>query len=289
MSIRYDMLVIDLDGTLLTPGGIVTPASVRAVQRAREAGIEIVIATGRALVESLDPLAAIGHEGLVVAAGGSLLCDAATGRTVDRSAMPHDLVVDVVASLLRHGHKALLLKDADRAGYDYLAVGPGELDPASQWWFETLPVRVRFVHEIDDDPHPADTVRAGAVASEEELAPLAEWLAEEIGDRGFLQHWGAVTETEVIGATTHLLEVFNPHVSKWTMIQRICRDKGIDRRRVAAIGDGLNDVQIVCEAALGVAMGNADPRVRAVADRMTDDYESDGAAKAIDKIIAGRW
>jgi 5-amino-6-(5-phospho-D-ribitylamino)uracil phosphatase len=289
VTARYDMLALDLDGTLLAPDGSISGETVAAVARAREAGIEVIVATGRALVESRGPLDAIGHEGLVIAAGGSMLSDASTGATLCRSAMPPDLVEEVTIALLGHDHKVLLLKDPRAAGYDYLAVGSAELDPASAWWFEVMPVSVRFVPSVHDDPHPVDTVRVGVVASASELAPIAERLKDDIGDRGFLQHWGAVTATYEMKTQTHLLEVFNPRVNKWTMMQRICAQRGVPPARVAAIGDGLNDVELIEGAGLGVAMGNADPRVTAVADRATARNTEDGAALAILAIAEGRW
>jgi hydroxymethylpyrimidine pyrophosphatase-like HAD family hydrolase len=288
-GLRYDTLVLDLDGTLLHPDGSVSDTNARAVERARSAGLEIIVATGRALVESRAPLEAIGHDGTIVAAGGAMVCDVATGRTVERHAMPLDLVVDVTHTLLEHGHKGLLLKDPDVTGYDYLAVGPAELDPASAWWFETLPVSVRFVHDLGDDPHPHETLRAGAVAKESELVPIAMWLRDEIGDRGFLQHWSAVTATEATGSSTHLLEVFNPRVNKGNTTLDVCRQRGVPPERVAAIGDGLNDVELVRDAGLGIAMGNADERVRVVADRVTTENVDDGVADAIEALLSGAW
>ncbi len=286
---NYDVLVIDLDGTLLAPDGTVSQANTRAIDRAREAGIEIIVATGRALAESLDFLEAIEHQGMVVAAGGAILSDAATGRTIDYCPMPYELVADVTNELLLHDHRVLLLKNPDAAGYDYLLVGEAELDSASRWWFRNLPVRVQQVDSIDQDPHPGLTVRAGIVACGSVLAPIAERLSGEIGDRCFLQHWAAVTETEQTGAETHILEVFSPNVSKWSMVQDQCRIRGVDRSRIAAIGDGLNDVQIVREVGLGIAMGNSDHRVAAVADRVTRDNLTDGVAAAIDNILGGLW
>ncbi len=288
-ALRYDVLVVDLDGTLLGPRGVISDENVRALGDARAAGIEIIVATGRALVESQHVLDRIGPTGPVVTAGGSLLSDGATGATLARRVMPHDLVVDVTEALLRHEHKVLLLKDAHAVGYDYLAVGPADLDPASEWWFETMPVRVRFAHDLASDPHPHETVRAGVVANEAVLAPLAMQIAGEIGDRGFLQHWGAVTATETTGAETHLLEIFNTDVNKWTMVSAHCRDRGIDPRRVVAIGDGLNDVELVRRAGLGIAMANADARVTAVADRVTGSYRENGVASAIARILGGEW
>ena len=187
------------------------------------------------------------------------------------------------------GHKALILKDSHATGYDYLAVGDGELDPASKWWFDHLPVSVRFIDCISDDDHPGDSVRAGAVACSTRLAPLATRLRQSVGQRCFLQHWAAVTASHATGSSTHLLEVFTTNVNKWTMIESHCSARGIDVSRVVAIGDGLNDVELIREAGLGVAMGNAGPEVVAQADRMTASHDEDGVAIAIDYILSGAW
>ena len=289
MSRRYDMLVIDLDGTLLDRRGRVSAENRKAVSRARQEGLELIIATGRALVESAEPLKQIKHDHLVVAAGGSLLCDAADGRTLERRIMPQDLVEDITLCLLGHGHKVLVLKDADATGYDYLAVGQDELDPASQWWFEVMASTVRFVPRLEDDPHPADTVRVGVVATGSELAPIARQLESELGDRAFLQHWPAVTSSHAIRSSTHLLEVFNPEVNKWTMVEPYSSSRGIDPQRIAAIGDGLNDVEILRECGLGIAMANSCEPVLKVADQVTDSHNDHGVASAIEHILEGTW
>ena len=289
MEIRYDILVVDLDGTLLDRQGRVSSANRDAVDRARKAGLVLLVATGRALVESRAPLREINHQELIVAAGGSLLCDVATGRTLDRHVMSRDLVRDVTDVLLDYDHKVLILKDAHRTGYDYLAVGAGELDPASEWWFEEMSSTVRFVTEAADDPHPDDTIRIGVVASGGEMAPIARHLRSALGERVFLQHWPAVTSTDAIGSSTHLLEVFNPRVNKWTMVESYSNREGVEAPRIAAIGDGLNDVELIRECGLGVAMANAGPGVMNVADRVTTGNDEDGVARAIDHILEGIW
>jgi hypothetical protein len=289
MALRYKLLVVDLDGTLLGRAGTVSAANCIALEQARQAGLEVVIATGRALVESRRILEIIGHRGLVVAAGGSMLCHAATGQTLDRRVMPPDVVAEVTAWLVEHGHKVLILKDACATGYDYLAVGGGQLDPASQWWFDRLDVSVRFIQTLNEDLHPQDTVRAGAVACESKLGPLAGQLRQSMGQRCFLQHWSAVTELNATGSSTHLLEIFTANVSKWTMIHGYCQRMGIDAARVAAIGDGLNDVDLIGSAGLGIAMANAGQDVRSVADRITADHDADGVALAIDQILSAAW
>ncbi len=289
MPNQFDVLVVDLDGTLLASNGTVSHRNREAIDEARAAGLTVIIATGRVMVESLEPLKAIAHEGLVIGAGGALLSDAKTGQTLISHTMPEDLVVDVTHALLKHDHKVLILKDSKVAGYDYLAVGDAEMDPASIWWFEVLPVTVRFVMTLAEDPHPHESVRVGVVASEGELAPLADQLKQQVGDRCFMQHWAAVTETAARGSETHLLEIFNPQVNKWTMVKDYCDREGIDPTRVVAIGDGINDEAIVRHAGLGIAMANADPPVLDAADWVTShDHNEDGVAEAIGYILNGQ-
>lgn len=289
MPAQYDMLVIDLDGTLLRSDGGVSARNARAIDDARAAGLEIIIATGRSLAESREALASINHSGMLIAAGGSLLCDVASGRTVGRRPMPLDVVHDVTRWLVEHDHAALILKDSHAAGYDYLIVGDGELDPASRWWFKRMGTTTRHVATLDEDPHPEDTVRAGAVAKEARLAPLAVRLQAALGDRCFMQHWSAVTETHATGAATHLLEIFDSNVNKWSMLCEHCRPLGVPSERIAAIGDGLNDVELIANAGLGIAMANANPQVRSAAKRSTAHHDEDGVASAIDRILSGEW
>src|SRR5262245_43545924 len=180
---RFDLLVIDLDGTLLNRGRLVSPQNQAAIHAARHAGIEVIIATGRSLKESHRAIEALDHQGLVVAAGGSLLCDAATGATIDRRVIPHEIVQCVTSALIGDGHKVLILKDSHVTGYDYVVVGAGDLDPASQWWFDHLPVEVKHIDRLEDDFHPEDTLRAGAVAGHDRIAPIAAALRQSIGDR----------------------------------------------------------------------------------------------------------
>ncbi len=286
----YDILAIDLDGTLLNRRGEVSERNVAAIRRAREEGIEIVLATGRAWVESHHVLERIEQrDGVFIGAGGSILSRAADGATIERSVMAPHLVGRMVGALVSRGHLAHLLKDRHATGYDYMIVGAGVLDPASEWWMRTLPVAARFAGGMEADEHPGETLRCGTVATADEIASVAAAIREELGDAVFLQHWPAVTQTEAIGSGTHMLEIFNPDVDKWTALARYARERGVSPERIAAIGDGVNDVRMVRSAGLGIAVANAVPTVAHSAARVVGHHEEDGVAEAITKILDEGW
>lgn len=284
-----ELIVVDLDGTLLDSRGQVSSRNAAAIRKADEAGIPVVIATGRSWSESRQPLATLGYSGPFIGAGGAVLADGGSGRTMERRAMAEPLVGEVVASLVRHGHPALLLKDAPAAPDTYVVVGHGPLDPASAWWFSEFGIEHQRVTDLNDDPHPDDTVRIGVVSGAGALAAMVEEIRADIGDRAFLQHWSAVTSTEATGSETHLLEIFHPQVSKWSMVETLCRRTRIDPRRTVALGDGLNDVEMLRGAGLGIAMGNAGAPARAAAQRITVDHDHDGVAYAIERVLSGEW
>lgn len=305
---NYDILALDLDGTLLGPDGQVSDANAEAVERARRAGIEVVLCTGRGYRESGDAIRSIRADRVatgrsvapVVVSGGAMIVDASTSRTLHRwpldPAMASELC-DLFASLNR---APLLLKDFDAAGYDYLVINSGPIEPPTQWWFEHMPVEVRFIHSLEDDEHPEHTVRVGFAASTSVMSDLAELVRERFGRRAVIHAFAAVSSAEdrvgpdgkpIVGKdeNIHLIEVFDAQVSKWTAIHRLALEQGIKRERIAAIGDEINDLAMIEGAGLGIAMGNAIDEVRGAAQRQTLHHAEDGVAYAIEKILCGEW
>ena len=258
------LIAVDLDGTLLDGRGRVSEANRRAVERLRACGWRLVPATGRSWREARRSLEAIGHDGVAVTAGGSVLSDARSGETLDRMTIDAPLVGELAEALNAEGLVAHLLRDHHVCEHDYRFVGTGALDPATVWWLDQHAVPV----------HRADTLqqslalghdhvlRVGAIDRAERLEPVCRQMRERFGDRATMQAWSAVTAEQATGSVTHLLEIYALDCDKWTMLERVRRSHDVPSARVVAVGDGLNDLIMIREAALGIAMGNADPRVR---------------------------
>ena len=278
------MIVIDLDGTLLDPDGRVPESHRLAVHRAREQGAEVIVATGRNWTESRLILREIGAEGVMIGAGGAILSDARDGRTLDRETIPSELVRALTGCLLRHGHLAHLLQDHAASGVDYLMVGTSKPDPATAWWLDRHDVAVEHLPVLSEESL-EHTIRVGTVAGPDVMTAVVSEMEAEFGDLVCLQHWPAVVESAAIARATHLLEVFNVGVDKWSMIEKLMSSRSIGPESVVAIGDGLNDVTMVRSAGRGIAMGQADSRVRAVADHVVACNATGGCAEAIDSVL----
>lgn len=292
MAMRYDLLAIDLDGTLLRSDRTISDTSVAAIRVAREAGLLVVICTGRGLVESRFALDRIDQRDPVIVAGGAMVMDPVTGKTIHRFNISRDVVGRAVDTLLGFGHPVLVLKDPHEAGYDYLVVeGPDghALDPVTAWWFAQMNVRVRTVASLADDEHPDHTVRVGVCTNDEAMPPMQRALEARIGPAATIHHFPAVVDASKANGGVHILEIFDRGANKWSAIRWLADQHGIDPSRIVAIGDEINDIPMIRGAGLGVAMANAVAGVTEHADRTTRSHDEDGVALAIEQILAGRW
>ena len=283
MHPHWDTLIVDLDGTLLNKDGEVSDRNMRAYNEVCQQGIEVIIATGRCYAECSYIMDCLGHTGVSICAGGSTLHNE-SGQIIQASHLPFAIVEEVAKALMENNHRCLLLKDNRASDVHYVLVGNSELHDASKWWFDVHDISYLEVNEIDDDPWKDKTVRAGAVACESMLDPIARNLETQLGDRATMQHWSAVTSSEATGSVTHLLEVFGRNVSKWSMLETYFNGS-VNKDRVVAIGDGLNDVELLKGAGLSIAMENATEFVKSHAQYVCGHHEQDGFASAVESWI----
>jgi 5-amino-6-(5-phospho-D-ribitylamino)uracil phosphatase len=84
------------------------------------------------------------------------------------------------------------------------------------------------------------------------------------------------------------LEIIPIGVNKANALAEVARELKIEPLQVAAIGDGLNDVEMLREAGIGIAMGNASAEVKSAADWVTGTNDEDGVAQAVQALLAQR-
>lgn len=88
-----------------------------------------------------------------------------------------------------------------------------------------------------------------------------------------------------VWSSASCMEITHPNATKGQTLAIVCRQLGIPMKSVMALGDSGNDITMLQQAGLGIAMGNAPDFVKQAADTCTDHYDADGAAKAIEQYI----
>lgn len=285
---HVQLIAIDLDGTLMGTDERVSRANVDAVHRARAAGITVLVCTGRGLMESVKAMRAIDQREPVMVAGGSIIADPISGKTLHRFSMSHSIVDQAIGMFHSAKCPVLVMKDPSEIEYDYLIVNSDDehpIHPITEWWIEDHGLRVKYVTRLEHDEHPEHTVRVGIVAPSSISNPLSRQLIDSLGDRAWLYDFPCVMPPDHVGDVVHILELFAAKINKWTSISWYLDKHGVDSSRVAAIGDQVNDVPMIEAAGLGIAMGNAIDEVQSHASFITATNDEDGVAQAIHAII----
>jgi len=283
MALPYRLLAVDVDGTLLNSSNKLSAANRDALHRAHEAGMLICICTGRCYSETRPIIEQIGLDlDVVVCVFGAVVSDARTGRTLHRWPIPRPTAIRLLDFFSARGNPVFVLQDADQTGLDYYVVDGPRNGAARDRWLAQSPTGAELVARWPSDaPEP---LRIGIVDDPDHITALRVELAAEFP--------AAEVKVNSIFAPNyglHVLECFAPHVSKWLALSRLITDCGIAASQVAAIGDDVNDLEMMRSAGLSVAMGNARPVIRRAAHVQTATNDEDGVARFIDRLLAGEF
>jgi Cof subfamily protein (haloacid dehalogenase superfamily) len=269
-SRRIRLLALDVDGTLLTSDHLISEATQTAIRSIAAMGVTVVLASARsprALRPLMDQLAVSGY---TVAYAGALLCHADPNPAV-----PLEIIEET----------HLPIKSAQRIFKDAVAEGVsvgwfiGETWHIAAWDevvrheaadIGMLPVLTPDLDTFTLAPHKLLCMVAHT-AQCEQLQRLARQLPGDV--------------TGQFSAQT-LLEVIPLGIDKAIGLQRLgeCLDIGLDE--MAAIGDGDNDLKMLAEVGIGIAMGNGTEAMKQTAKWVTESNNKDGVALAIARLQA---
>lgn len=274
MPIR--LISIDIDGTLLDSGGAVPSENLEALERASAAGAEIVLATGRRFdfarpifeqvaVRLAGPLTLILSNGAMV--------KTPDGETLVRHVLPREIARELIGAVPEHRATAALLFDRVREGQIvYEAIDWHH--PVHRAFFRA---NRPFLAEVAplDAALTEDPIQLMFTGGCTEMRQLYDRLREHGGSRY------AVALTEYAGRDFSLVDVIRAGCSKGAALREWAACRGIDPRDVMAIGDNLNDVQMLEFAGHPVVMGNAVPELKARGWAITAPNDAAGVARAI--------
>jgi Cof subfamily protein (haloacid dehalogenase superfamily) len=259
------LVIADIDGTLVTKEKLLTPRSVEAVERLKQAGILFGITTGRPpagarmLIESLPGLKFIAgfNGGVVVRRDFSLfkenLLPAAMARQVVRMIEEHQMDVWLYTD------KDWFVRDPKAYRCDREAATvkfPPKVTPA----FDGLFDRVAKIVGISKDP---DTV-----------ARCEKDVQQRCG-----------TSVSAARSQPFYLDVTHPNANKGEVVLVASEFGKIPTEEIATIGDMPNDITMFNKSGVSIARGNASPEVQSAATYVTASNEEEGFAKAMEDFI----
>lgn len=262
---KYKLITLDIDGTLINSDGIMTPETVAAIRRCRDAGVMVTISTGRPIQGVRDFIDELKLDAPIITYNGAMIVDAATGGILFEERM--------------------LRRDAEQV----LRLGR-EMDTTIIAWSNNE----LYVNKINDrtDDYKKLSGNEPVVFSDadrilDQGITKIIWIDDVDRIEAFKMGIKGIVNDSVTYCTSqpHFLEFFSSSVSKAVALEFIGRRYGIRREEMIAIGDGFNDLSMIEYAGLGVAMGNAAEGVKERADYVTASNDEDGVAKVIYRFV----
>ena len=277
----YKLVALDIDGTLLNSAQQVTPELREVLARLAQRGVRTVLSTGRRWRNTVSVLREMGHvHPVAVCCGGALIKEADAEQTLLAAPMMHPTARLTARLFHENGLVPMLLYDRPLSGLElkmaerdraaaellpYLRMNPGSFE----WYDGDYPV-------CDEPPLVIYTVDEGEKVRRAESA-----VTEGLGQRAIVS---AMVQARY-GRDQVALEVHDPMATKWHALRWLLDRWGVRAEEVVAIGDDVNDLPMLESAGLSVAMGNAVPEVKAIADTVTASNDDHGAALALRKAF----
>ncbi|OGO36804.1 MAG: hypothetical protein A2147_00110 [Chloroflexi bacterium RBG_16_57_8] len=251
--------------------GEISSADRAALAEVRKRGIHVSLCTGRAQITGRLIVDDLGLDGYHMFFDGGLVSNPHTGEIV----YSRPLSPEVVRRAVEFAHRNRIILDLfSETGY--FAEQENWVTEIRRDYFGIVPTILDFDHL----PAAEKVIKGTLVVRSPE---------EKAGAERFRQHFdGDLTLSRTVTPAfpdVDFLNVVAPGVSKRGALEALVAHLGISLDQVMAIGDGVNDMPIISAAGLGVAMGNAPDKVKAIADYVTLDADHSGVAAAVRRSL----
>ena len=259
------LVLADVDGTLVTEDKVLTERARAAVQRLHEAGVRFAITSGRpprGMAMLIEPLAL---DTPIAGFNGGVYVEPDLSISSERNIAPE--AARRAFDLMREQGLDVWVY----CGNEWLIRDPAAPHVEREAW------TVKFSPTVVDDF--ADALRRAAkivgVSDDHELVRRCESdLTDALG-----------TSASAARSQPYYVDVTHPEANKGAVVEHLSACLGIPSEEIATIGDSPNDVLMFRKSGLSIAMGNASDEVKRQTDVVTNSYNDEGFAKAVERFI----
>lgn len=262
---KYRLIAMDLDDTLLTDDLTVSDRTIDAMKKAISQGVHLTIATGRMFASAQRIAKQVGLNVPIITYQGSLIRNLLDEEVLYERSVPAEEARKLYEYTREHGlhlqtyidDKLYSFDDGDKlAAYAKLSGIPYIVEPD----FDRLPPGNHTKLIIIDDPAKLD-----------DLFPiLRDYMGEEV---------------HMTKSKANFLEFLHREGTKGHALRFLAEHYGFSMEETIAMGDAWNDREMIEAAGLGVAMANAVPALREIADYVTLGNNEDGVAHVLEKFV----
>ncbi len=289
----YKLITIDIDGTLLNSYGEITDENKKAIQKALDKKIDVVLTSGR-MPKAILPIAnEINSDKYLISGNGAAIYDIENDKIIYNNYMSKNKVLEIIDICEKNSmfyniytNNAVLTKTLNYnilfyhnenkkkpeekrikinvienmyeyiekyEGYDFLKV---TICDGDEMIFKSIINKIKSVRDID-------------------ILEVSH-MSKKIIKYG----------TDELEISYFYTEITNKNVNKWSAIEKLMKILNVTKEEVLAIGDNINDKEMILNAGMGIVTGNSSPEMKKIAKDVVASNNESGVAEAIEKNIS---
>ena len=286
----YKLIAIDLDGTMLNSYGMVTENTNQVIKNTINKAPEVIIASGRP-IDSIKTIAKeIGSENYFIAGNGALIYDIKKDEIIYEKFMNKQKVLEIIKICEENSiayniytEKTIIAKGLK---YNVLYYYKENLKKE-----ENKKTNITIVEDVYEYIKNLENEKFLKITVCDETKSVFNSIirklrtVEDIDVLDVLHMSRKMIKqgTEDVPIEYYYTEISLKDVDKWNAIEYLANKMNISKDEIIAIGDNINDKEMIENAKVGIAMGQSTPVITEIADFVTTNNNEDGVAKALEK------
>ncbi len=287
----YKFIAIDIDGTLLNSAGELTKHTSDVIKEATKRGVKIVLTSGR-VTDSVKGIAEqINADKHIICDNGATIVNLEDGKTIYAKYIEKETIIKLVDFCINNNvyymvftNKEIIVKDLQHMAFAFYkqrhhlkdeATGVSQIKFAGIDYIKKVTDPFTRIVICDQDRAIYNSI-INVLKNFDDIALLAApHISNKIVDDG---------DKKVVLSYSYA-EILAKDTNKWTAIEELIGKLKIKRSEVMAIGDNFNDIEMIKNAGLGIAMNNGSPVAKEVATVIAPSNNEDGVAKVIERYV----
>ena len=264
------LLALDIDGTLTRPDGTISERTIEVIKRLQREGVRLCIASGRPPLGIAPVAKLLGMDefgGYIIGFNGGVLMDYSSGKVLYTASLPEEALPVIAECSRRPGHTVLTYVGNEICTED-------ATDPYVHISHQRNGMPIREVNDILAELPLASLPKCIITSDPCEMPALQREVTARL--------YGIA---DAYLSEAYFLEVVPRGTDKADALVRLLEHLGLSHENLVTAGDGHNDMGMIRLAALGIAMGNAHPDVRQVADVVAPSNAEDGLAQVLEQCL----
>ncbi len=288
----YKLLAIDLDGTLLNSYGEVSEKTREALIKAKNQGIEVVLASGRPISSTESLALDLGVDNYLISGNGSAVYDIKKQEVIYDRFLTKKQVLEIAELCETNSFFYNVYTEdeviANSLNYNVLFYHKENIKKIEEKRTHINIVQniLEYIKESGKEKFLKITVcDESQFIFNSIMRKLKEIENIDVLETAYMSRKKIKSGTENVDINYYYTEITNKNVNKWSAIEYLINILNVKPEEVVAIGDNINDIEMIQNSGLGIVMGNSNPKMKEIADKIVSDNNNEGVLEAIQKYI----